>query len=162
MRGTRSSTGRDLESLYHRLCRWSPNLTVAHQGQDRESTYFRGSPWADRRASDSLQARGHRLAPLAALGRRSGDPGRFQSPALVRRGVSGYETSPYRVEWMRFEAESPLPELIRTVPHVAFVVDDLRRGRSRFLRGRQLVAQGGEYGFPRKGFSRQALFRRGS
>ena len=39
--------------------------------------------------------------------------------------MSGYETSPYRVEWMRFEAESPLPELIRTVPHVAFVVDDL-------------------------------------
>ncbi len=39
--------------------------------------------------------------------------------------VSGYETSPYGVEWMRFEPESPLPELVRTVPHVAFEVDDL-------------------------------------
>ncbi len=39
--------------------------------------------------------------------------------------VSGYETSPYRVEWMRFEPESPLPELVRTVAHVAFEVDDL-------------------------------------
>ncbi len=39
--------------------------------------------------------------------------------------VSGYEESPYGVEWMRFEADSPLPELVRTVPHVAFEVDDL-------------------------------------
>jgi hypothetical protein len=26
---------------------------------------------------------------------------------------------------MRFEPDSPLPELVRTVPHVAFEVDDL-------------------------------------
>jgi hypothetical protein len=39
---------------------------------------------------------------------------------------SGYETSPYGVEWMRFEPNSPLPELVKTVPHVAFVVDDLQ------------------------------------
>ncbi len=38
---------------------------------------------------------------------------------------SGYETSPYGVEWMRFEPDSPLPELVKTVPHVAFEVDDL-------------------------------------
>ncbi|HOC42480.1 MAG TPA: hypothetical protein PKJ99_05600 [Thermoanaerobaculales bacterium] len=39
--------------------------------------------------------------------------------------TSGYETSPYGIEWMRFEAGSPLPELVKTVPHVAFEVDDL-------------------------------------
>jgi len=39
--------------------------------------------------------------------------------------VSGYEESPYGVEWMRFEPDSPLPELVQTVPHVAFRVDDL-------------------------------------
>ena len=39
--------------------------------------------------------------------------------------VSGYETSSYGVEWMRFETDSPLPELVKTVPHVAFEVDDL-------------------------------------
>ena len=39
---------------------------------------------------------------------------------------SGYETSPYGVEWMRFEADCPLPELVKTVAHVAFVVDDLQ------------------------------------
>lgn len=39
--------------------------------------------------------------------------------------VSGYETSDYGIEWMRFEADSPLPELVKTVPHVAFEVSDL-------------------------------------
>jgi hypothetical protein len=39
--------------------------------------------------------------------------------------VSGFETSPFGVEWLRFEPDSPLPELVKTVPHVAFVVDDL-------------------------------------
>ena len=39
--------------------------------------------------------------------------------------VSGYETSAYGIEWMRFEPEAPVPELVRTVPHVAFEVDDL-------------------------------------
>lgn len=39
--------------------------------------------------------------------------------------VSGYETSAYGIEWMRFEAEAPVPALVRTVPHVAFEVDDL-------------------------------------
>ncbi len=41
--------------------------------------------------------------------------------------TSGYESSPYGIEWMRFEADSPLPELVKTVPHVAFEVDDLAR-----------------------------------
>lgn len=39
--------------------------------------------------------------------------------------VSGYESSPFGIEWMRFDPDSPLPELVRTVPHVAFRVDDL-------------------------------------
>jgi hypothetical protein len=39
--------------------------------------------------------------------------------------VSGYESSAYGVEWIRFDADCPLPELVKTVPHVAFEVDDL-------------------------------------
>lgn len=79
--------------------------------------------------------------------RRSADP----PPAVARRGwkyhhlgiptdvprpgeryiehlniyVSGFETSPYGVEWMRFDPDCGVPELVRTVPHVAFEVDDL-------------------------------------
>jgi len=39
--------------------------------------------------------------------------------------VSGFATSPFGVEWMRFEADSPIHPLIQTVPHLAFEVKDL-------------------------------------
>jgi hypothetical protein len=39
--------------------------------------------------------------------------------------VQGFDTSPYGVEWMRFEPHCRVPEIVRTVPHVAFVVPDL-------------------------------------
>lgn len=39
--------------------------------------------------------------------------------------VSGYESSPFGIEWMRFDPDCSLPELVKTVPHVAFEVDDL-------------------------------------
>jgi hypothetical protein len=45
--------------------------------------------------------------------------------ALFKMYVSGFSSSPYGIEWMRFEAGCPLPEIIRTVPHIAFEVDDL-------------------------------------
>lgn len=40
---------------------------------------------------------------------------------------SGYETSPFGIEWMRYEKGCRLPELVKTVAHVAFEVDDLER-----------------------------------
>jgi len=39
--------------------------------------------------------------------------------------VSGFSTSPFGIEWMRFEADSPIDKLIQTVPHIAFEVSDL-------------------------------------
>ncbi len=39
--------------------------------------------------------------------------------------VSGFDTSPYGVEWMRFKPDCQISELIKTVPHIAFEVDDL-------------------------------------
>lgn len=49
--------------------------------------------------------------------------------------VSGFPESPYGVEWMRFDADSPISELVRTVPHLAFVVDDLETA----LEGKQVL-----------------------
>jgi hypothetical protein len=39
--------------------------------------------------------------------------------------TSGFEQSPFGIEWMRFEDDCPLHELIKTVPHVAFEVENL-------------------------------------
>jgi hypothetical protein len=42
-----------------------------------------------------------------------------------RMTASGYAQSQYGIEWMAFEADCPLPDPVKTIPHVAFVVDDL-------------------------------------
>jgi hypothetical protein len=41
--------------------------------------------------------------------------------------VSGYGSNPFGIEWMRFEPDSPIPDLVKRVPHVAFEVDDLEK-----------------------------------
>jgi len=46
--------------------------------------------------------------------------------------VSGFSASPFGIEWMRFEEGCPLPELIQTVPHVAFEVEDIDRALQGF------------------------------
>jgi hypothetical protein len=51
-------------------------------------------------------------------------PGEQHLPHL-KLFVSGFDTSPYGIEWMRFEPDCPVSDLIRTVPHIAFEVDDL-------------------------------------
>ncbi len=39
--------------------------------------------------------------------------------------VSGFSTSPYGIEWMRFEEDSPIHPLVQKVPHIAFEVEHL-------------------------------------
>ncbi len=39
--------------------------------------------------------------------------------------VSGFKSSEFGVEWMRFESDSPVSEIIQKIPHLAFEVDDL-------------------------------------
>jgi len=55
---------------------------------------------------------------------RTPHPGEVYLPHL-KVYVSGFESSPYGIQWMRFDADAPYPEIIKTVPHVAFEVDDL-------------------------------------
>jgi hypothetical protein len=35
------------------------------------------------------------------------------------------ESNPYRIEFLRFEPDSPMPEVVKTKPHAAFVVDSI-------------------------------------
>jgi hypothetical protein len=51
-------------------------------------------------------------------------PGERYLPHL-KMYVSGFESSPCGIQWMRFDADAPYPEIVKTVPHVAFEVDDL-------------------------------------
>ncbi len=48
-----------------------------------------------------------------------------------------HERNPFGIQWMRYEADCPLPEIVKTLPHVAFEVDDMREA----LLGQQVLIQ---------------------
>jgi hypothetical protein len=49
----------------------------------------------------------------------------------------GYEESEFGIEWMRYEEDCPLPEIVKTLPHVAFEVDDIYEA----IRGRKVIIE---------------------
>ena len=51
--------------------------------------------------------------------------------------VSGFGRSPYGVEWNRFEEDAPYPDLVKTIPHIAFEVDDLEV----LLKGKNVIIE---------------------
>ncbi len=51
-------------------------------------------------------------------------PGEQYIPHL-KIHVCGFSTSPFGIEWMRFDDDSPIDQLIQTVPHIAFEVSDI-------------------------------------
>ena len=51
--------------------------------------------------------------------------------------VSGFGRSPYGVEWNRFEEDAPYPDLVKTIPHLAFEVDDLEVA----LKGKNVIIE---------------------
>jgi ribosomal-protein-alanine N-acetyltransferase len=58
--------------------------------------------------------------------------------------VSGFDTSEYGIELMRFEKDSPVSNIIQKVPHIAFEVDNLDSA----IEGKKLI---GEISSPSKG-----------
>lgn len=55
----------------------------------------------------------------------------------LKMHASGYFDSPYAMEWMNFDEDNTLPEIIRKQPHIAYVVDDLQKA----IKGRQVVLE---------------------
>ena len=51
-------------------------------------------------------------------------PGEIDLPHLGMT-VSDHLDNPFGIQWQRYWPDSPYPELLKTVPHVAFEVDDL-------------------------------------
>lgn len=40
--------------------------------------------------------------------------------------ITDCQASPNKIEWLRFEPGSPMPEILKTMPHIAYEVDDLQ------------------------------------
>jgi hypothetical protein len=50
---------------------------------------------------------------------------------------SGYEQSDFGIEWMRYEEGCNLPEIVKTLPHVAFEVDDVYEA----IKGKKVIIE---------------------
>ncbi len=55
----------------------------------------------------------------------------------LKMTVSDHENNPYGIQWQRYWEDAPYPELVKTVPHVAFVVDDLQKE----IQGKNIIIQ---------------------
>ena len=49
----------------------------------------------------------------------------------------GFENSEFGIEWMRYEKECTLPEIVKTLPHIAFEVENMEEA----LSGRKILIQ---------------------
>ena len=52
--------------------------------------------------------------------------------------------NPHGIQWMRYDEDCPLPDLVRRLPHVAFEVDDLEAA----LEGQEVQKSGSSEMFP--------------
>ena len=83
---------------------------------------------------------GHEAPPIFARGWRYhhlGIPTSIPHPEErhlkhLKLFVRGFETSPFGIEWMRFEPDCEIHDLIKQVPHVAFEVDDIEQAINGF------------------------------
>lgn len=51
--------------------------------------------------------------------------------------VSDHQNNPFGIQWQRYWDDAPYPELVKTVAHVAFEVDDLQDA----IRGRKVIVE---------------------
>lgn len=53
----------------------------------------------------------------------------------LRVTVSDHQSNPFGIQWQRYWDGAPYPDLVKTVPHVAFEVDDLEEA----LAGQEVI-----------------------
>ena len=66
--------------------------------------------------------------------------GRFEGEIALphlKMTVSDHLDNPFGIQWQRYWEEAPYPELVKTVPHVAFEVDDLAEA----LEGQRVIIE---------------------
>ena len=53
----------------------------------------------------------------------------------LKMHATGYFETPYAMEWMNFDEDSSLPEIIKTQPHIGYVVENLDNA----IQGRNVI-----------------------
>ena len=55
----------------------------------------------------------------------------------LKMTVSDHENNPYGIQWQRYWDDAPYPDIVKTIPHVAFVGDDLEKE----LEGKKVIIE---------------------
>lgn len=66
----------------------------------------------------------------------------------TRVWVTDYKTHPYRVEWLRYDKDSPVEGPVREMPHVAYRVEDIKKACD----GMKTLIEPFDVGFAEVGF----------
>ncbi|AWG23266.1 hypothetical protein FFWV33_17900 [Flavobacterium faecale] len=59
----------------------------------------------------------------------------FYEPGKIH--FTDFSKDEYGVEWVKFDADSPMPEMMRTIPHVAYLVDNMEEA----LEGKEILVE---------------------
>jgi len=57
--------------------------------------------------------------------------------ADLRLFCTDHESNPFGIQWMRYEPDCSLPEIVKTLPHVAFEVEDLAEA----IKGKEILIE---------------------
>ena len=55
----------------------------------------------------------------------------------LKMHATGYFETPFAMEWMNFDEDSSLPEIIKTQPHIGYVVENLDKA----IHGRNVILE---------------------
>lgn len=55
----------------------------------------------------------------------------------LKMTVSDHENNPYGIQWQRYDADAPYPEIVKSIPHVAFEVDSIQEA----IRGEKVIIE---------------------
>lgn len=72
----------------------------------------------------------------------TGIPTKEKMPGMIhvrhlKISCTDHESNPFGIQWMKYDEDCTLPELVKTVTHVAFEVDNLQET----LKGRKVIVQ---------------------
>lgn len=51
--------------------------------------------------------------------------------------TSGFKNNNYGIEWMRFEDDANYPEIVKTIPHIAFEVENINEA----IKGKNVIIE---------------------
>lgn len=59
----------------------------------------------------------------------------FYEPGKIH--YTEFDKDEFKVEWVKFDADSPMPEMMRTIPHVAYQVPNMEDA----LEGKEILVE---------------------